>query len=96
MLLPKPIRQIYYCTAGFSLSILCALILSRYLGNLGSVLGVVLYPVFIIIGGMPIDILDRRLRRKTRHPVWLMTKEGKQWLESDEGQTWQQEHQNEN
>ncbi len=96
MLIPKPIRLICYCLVGLSLSILCALILSQKLGKLGIFMGFFLYPVFNILGGMPIDIVDSWLRRKTRDPIWLMTQEGREWLKSEEGQAWQQEHQNYN
>ncbi len=96
MLIPKPIRLIGYCLVGLSLSILCALILSQKLGKLGIFMGFFLYPVFNILGGMPIDIVDSWLRRKTRDPIWLMTQEGREWLKSEEGQAWQQEHQNYN
>lgn len=96
MLIPKPIRLICYGIIGLSLSILCALILSHYLGKWGIFVGFFLFPVFNVLGGMPIDILDQWLRRKTRHPVFLMTDEGKEWLNSEEGKAWQQEHQNEN
>ncbi len=96
MLIPKPIRLISYCLVGLSLSILCALILSQKLGKLGIFMGFFLYPVFNILGGMPIDIVDCWLRRKTRDPIWLMTQEGREWLKSEEGQAWQQEHQNYN
>jgi hypothetical protein len=96
VLIPKPIRHICYFIIGFFLSLFCALILSRYLGKWGGFIGCFLYPVFSIIGGMPIDILDQWLRRKTRHPVWLMTDEGKKWLDSEEGKAWQQQHQKDN
>jgi hypothetical protein len=96
VLIPKPIRQICYCIIGLSFSTVCALILSHSLGKLGIFLGFLLYPVFNVLGGMPIDNFDRWLRRKTRDPVWLMTQEGREWLKSEEGQVWQQENQDYN
>ncbi len=96
MVIPKPIRQICYGIIGLSISLLCALILSYFLGKLGIFMGFFLYPVFNVLGGMPIDHIDRWLRRKTRDPIWLMTDEGREWLKSEEGQAWQQEHQNDN
>ncbi|MGL5058833.1 MAG: hypothetical protein ACRC62_02535 [Microcoleus sp.] len=58
--------------------------------------GLLLFPIFSIVGGMPIDNLDLWLRRKTRDPIWLMTDEGREWLNSEEGQIWQQKHHNDN
>ena len=89
-LIPKPIRQLWYGFVGFSLTIFCAVLLSKWLGNWGVFLAFLLYPLFNLVGGMPIDYFDGWLRRKTRDPIWLMTQEGKEWLKSEEGQAWQQ------
>jgi hypothetical protein len=96
MVISKPIRQICCLIIGLALSGLCALILLQFLGKLGIFIGFFLYPVFNVVGGMPIDNLDRWLRRKTRDRIWLMTDEGREWLNSEEGQVWQQKHQNDN
>jgi hypothetical protein len=89
-LIPKPIRQIWYIIIGCLLTMLCAVLLSKWLGNWGIFLAFLLYPLLNLVGGMPIDYFDRWLRRKTRDPIWLMTYEGREWLKSEEGQVWQQ------
>lgn len=96
MLIPKPIRQILYCVIALFLCILCALLLSKWLGNLGIVLAFLLYPLFNVCGGIPIDSLDLWLRRKTRDPIWLISNEGREWLKSEEGELWQQQNSDRN
>lgn len=89
MNIPKPIRNLCYMLIGLSLSTLCAWLLSKWLGIWGIFLGFLLYPMFTLFGGMPVDSLDFWLRRKTRDSLWLRTDEGKQWLNSEEGVAWQ-------
>ena len=59
-----------------------------HIGLGGLVLAVVLWPIYNLVGGSPIDSFDFWLRRKTRDPVWLISHEGRQWLETDEGREW--------
>ena len=72
----------------FTLSALTYAFTKPYIGLGGLVLAVILWPIYKILGGSPIDAFDFWLRRKTRDPAWLISHEGRNWLETDEGLDW--------
>jgi hypothetical protein len=88
MHIAKPIRVFGYMAISFTLSALTYAVTKPYIGVGGLVLAVVLWPIYNIVGGSPIDAFDFWLRRKTRDPIWLISHAGRQWLDTDEGREW--------
>ncbi len=67
-----------------------ALLLSRWIGLWGYAVGLLLFPFFNFLGGVPINALDFLLRRTTKDEISLRSHEGKQWLQTEQGQAWQE------
>jgi hypothetical protein len=93
MYIPKIVRVPIYAAVSIALVVLTIVLLWRYIGWLSVVAGLILFPIFNVFGGAPIDAFDLWLRRKTKDPIWLMTQEGRQWLETEEGKEWQKRNQ---
>ena len=91
MRIAKPIRNIGYMSISLSLSVLTYALTKPYIGLGGLVLAVVLWPIYNLVGGSPIDAFDFWLRRKTRDPGWLISHEGREWLDTQEGREWAQQ-----
>lgn len=88
MNIPKPVRVLCYGSIAFGLSGVIIGPLWPSIGMWALIPAVLLFPVFHVLGGIPVDGFDYWLRRTTRDPVWLMTDEGRKRLATPEGAEW--------
>ena len=88
MRIAKPIR-VFCCGAiAGGLSFATFELFSMAIGRWALLPAMLLLPVFAYFGGIPIDVLDFWLRKRTRDPLWLLSSEGQEWLKSPEGAEW--------
>ena len=94
MYIPKIVRVPIYFAISFTAVAVTVALTRPAIGWLSIPLGLLLFPIFNVLGGAPVDAVDLWLRRKTKDPIWLMTREGEEWLQTDEGQHWSRQRAN--
>lgn len=88
MRISKPIRQILYLLVSLGVSGSLAAATRSSLGWAALCFFVLAFPPLSLLLTLPIDALDRWLRRRSRDPMWLLSEEGRAWLESEAGRSW--------
>lgn len=84
----KPVRQLLYATVPPALALALYTTTEARLGSASLVALLLVVPPFSILVTLPIDWMDERLRRWTRDPRWLFTREGRAWLETHQASEW--------
>lgn len=91
MYIPKIIRVPIYFSISFTAVALTVVVTRPVIGWWSIPLALLLFPIFNVLGGAPVDAFDLWLRRKTKDAIWLLTHEGKEWLNTAEGQNWKRQ-----
>jgi hypothetical protein len=91
MCIPKIIRVPFCFSISFTAVAATVELTRPLIGWMSIPLAVLLFPIFNLLGGVPVDAFDVWLRRKTKDPIWLLTHEGKEWLKTDDGQEWKRQ-----